>query len=60
MDHGSDNERKLRIALHLDIFPFINPQEMQQKLILVALRFPSLKQPCEKLLTSRANQGQGI
>ena len=48
-----DDERKIAIALNIDVYPFISEIEMINKLKLVADNFPNLKQRCMALIFSR-------
>ena len=46
-------ERKINIALHLDIYPFLNEREMAEKLKFVSNNFPTLSSRCIELINSR-------
>lgn len=48
-----DDIRKIQIALHLDIFPFLYPDQMSNVLTNIAERYPEVAAQCEELIGSR-------
>ena len=49
--------RKLLISLNLDIFPFVDPQEMETVLSRVASSKPRVAMHCKKLIEARKVMG---
>ncbi len=45
--------RRIQIALHLDVYPFRDRDEMVRVLEAIALRFPDVATRCEELIASR-------
>ena len=45
--------RKIRIALHLDFYPFYNQQQMQIVLSELANQYPEVAQQCHDFIASR-------
>jgi hypothetical protein len=48
-----DDERKVKIALSLDTYPFTDKEKMNAILDIVARKFPSTKARCAELIASR-------
>lgn len=48
--------RKLRIALNLDVYPFIDVREMEEVLSDVARKIPALSYRCHELVKSRSKK----
>lgn len=48
-----EDERKIKIALDLDVYPFFYEKEMQVKLENAAKKFPSLSSRCNDLIKTR-------
>jgi hypothetical protein len=46
---------KIKIALHLDIYPFEELEQMEQVLSKIARLYPELAARCDELITSRKN-----
>jgi hypothetical protein len=51
--HRADDLRRIRIALHLDTYPFIDRETMARVLGNVASRFPEVTDLCRELIESR-------
>jgi hypothetical protein len=49
-----DDERKVKIALSLDTYPFTDKEKMNAILDIVARKFPSTKARCAELIASRS------
>lgn len=48
-----NNLRKIKIALHLDIYPFRNEPKMREVLTDLASRYPAIAQQCNDFIASR-------
>jgi hypothetical protein len=48
-----DNLRKIQIALHLDVYPFDDPEQMRQVLSVLAGCYPDVASKCQELIISR-------
>lgn len=53
-----DDVRKVLVALHLDVYPFGDSDEMERILKLVAARHPSAVGRCRELIASRQASGE--
>ena len=49
----ADDLRAIRIALHLDVYPFLDRAEMERVLDLVAARHPAMAECCREMIASR-------
>lgn len=49
---GND-ERKMLVAMNLDVYPFVDRVQMENVLTGISQRFPNLKRKCEELITQR-------
>ena len=48
-----DNLRKIRIGLHIDIYPFRNKTKMVEVLSVLAERYPEVSSKCNEFIASR-------
>lgn len=48
-----DDLRAIRIALHLDVYPFLDRAEMERVLGQVAARHPAVAECCREMIASR-------
>lgn len=48
-----DDLRRIRVALHLDVYPFLDRAEMEEVLQGVAVRYPAVAERCSELIESR-------
>jgi len=51
-----ENMRKVQIALNLDVYPFVEEDEMCRVLSYVAVSHPQLADKCQQLISSRQNR----
>lgn len=52
---GEDG-RKAHVALHLDVYPFVDREEREQVLTTIGAKFPQLAERCRKILTDSARR----
>ncbi len=48
--------RKIKIALNLDVYPFLESNTMEAALKAIALKHPSLKELCHKVIEQRKSE----
>lgn len=50
---AGDDINKIKIALHLEVYPFSDPEEMERVLAKIARLYPEVEPRCEELIESR-------
>jgi hypothetical protein len=57
--HAGNDLRQLQIALHLDVYPFLDRSEMESVFSNVARRHPEVASRCRELVDSRRQLREG-
>ena len=53
--HAPEDLRKIRVALHLDVYPFLDRNDMERVLKRVAEIHPGVSERCSELIATRRN-----